>query len=333
MGKFNLAEAIAARPAAAVQERTIDAITADILESKRVGGEAILNIGKCLIEAKGMLSHGEWLPWLTEQVEFSERTATRFMRLAREWTNQTALSDLGATKALALLALPPEERERFMAESHEVDGEEKNVVDMSARQLEQALRDREEALAEKQAAEEARAQMERDMKVANQRLEAARQESDAASKRMEQLSRELEELKARPIEVVGAAVPDQSALNAAKREGAAEGRKNAEAEMRAKLDKAKEAARKAEECRKAAEDALEAAKRQLEEQAREEKKASLSTDKDVAQFEVFFNQGQELANKMRGLLLKVRGREDSSAAQGMTKAIRALAEAIGRCAE
>ena len=72
---------------------------------------------------------------------------------------------------------------------------------------------------------------------------------------------------------------------------------------------------------------------ELEEQAREEKKAILSTDKDVAQFEVFFNQGQELANKMRGLLLKVRGREDSSAAQGMTRAIRSLAEAIGRCAE
>lgn len=38
------------------------------------------------------------------------------MRLAREWTNRTALSDLGATKALTLLALPPEEREQFIAE-------------------------------------------------------------------------------------------------------------------------------------------------------------------------------------------------------------------------
>ena len=45
------------------------------------------------------------------------------------------------------------------------------------------------------------------------------------------------------------------------------------------------------------------------------------------------DQGKDLANKMRGMLLKARGREDQAAAQGMAKALRALAEAIGRCAE
>ena len=74
-------------------------------------------------------------------------------------------------------------------------------------------------------------------------------------------------------------------------------------------------------------------KKSLENMERNEKKAALNSDKDVAQFEVLFNQGQELANKMRGLLLKARGREDSSAAQGMEKALKALAEAVGRCAE
>lgn len=53
----------------------------------------------------------------------------------------------------------------------------------------------------------------------------------------------------------------------------------------------------------------------------------------MAQFEVLFDQGKDLANKMRGMLLKARGREDQAAAQGMAKALRALAEAIGRCAE
>ena len=52
----------------------------------------------------------------------------------------------------------------------------------------------------------------------------------------------------------------------------------------------------------------------------------------MAQFEVFFSQAQDTANKMRGLLLKARGREDQTAAQGMEKAMRALADAIGRCA-
>ena len=101
-----------------------------------------------------MLPHGEWLPWLTEQVEFSERTARNFMRLAREWTNRQALADLGAAKALTLLALPPEEREQFMAENHIVNGEEKTVIDMTSRELEKAVKERDEAL---RAAEEAKA--------------------------------------------------------------------------------------------------------------------------------------------------------------------------------
>lgn len=59
------------------------------------------------------------------------------MKLAREWSNPNTLADLGASKALMLLALPESERERF-AEDH-------NVIDMSARQLEQAIRERKEA--------------------------------------------------------------------------------------------------------------------------------------------------------------------------------------------
>ena len=74
-------------------------------------------------------------------------------------------------------------------------------------------------------------------------------------------------------------------------------------------------------------------KRSMEERAKAEKKAAMAGDKDLAQFEVFFEQVQETANKMQGLLIKARGREDKAAAQGMEKALRALADAIGRCAE
>ena len=98
--------------------RDIEAITNDILEAKRRGGEAILTIGRCLTEAKQSLPHGEWLPWLNERVELSERTAQKFMKLAREWSNPNTLADLGASKALMLLALPESEREHFAAVSY-----------------------------------------------------------------------------------------------------------------------------------------------------------------------------------------------------------------------
>ena len=97
MGKPDLGRLIAQTMAPTAEDRTIEVITGEILDAKRAGGEAILTIGRCLIEAKDMLSHGEWRSWLEEQVEFSERSAQRFMRLARGWSNPTTLSDLGAS--------------------------------------------------------------------------------------------------------------------------------------------------------------------------------------------------------------------------------------------
>ena len=292
---------------APAEGRTIEAITGEILELKQRGGEVILDIGRRLLEAKGMLPHGEWLPWLNERVEFSERTAQKFMRLAQKWSNPSALADLGATKALMLLALPEEEREEFV--------EDHNVIDMSARQLEQAIRERDEARkaaeaakADASAAEQARAKMEADMATTKNLLESARAEKQQVDSWAACLEKKLADLKAKPVEVAVETVVDPEAIEKAKAE--------AVAEIKAKL-----------------EEALEQARLQLEEQAKAGKKAALGSDKDVAQFEVLFNQGQELANKMRGLLLKARGREDQTAAQGMERALKALAEAVGRCAE
>lgn len=304
--------------------KDIEAITSEILTLKEKAGTAILDIGRRLIDAKALLPHGEWLPWLTERVEFSERSAQNLMRLAREWSNPQALADLGATKALTLLALPREERERFL--------EEHNVIDMSARQLETVIRERDEALkaaqaakADAAAAEEARAKMAEDMAVVNASLEDARQERERADDQVRQLEAELEALKARPVEVAVETVVDQEAV--------AKARADAVAEMKGRLDRAKAAKEKAEARQKAAEDSLAEVRQRLEAAEKADKRAALSADKDLAMFEVLFTQGQELANKLHGLLMKARGREDQTAAQGMEKALRALAEAIGRCAE
>lgn len=324
MSKPDLGRIIAQTMAPPAEVRTIETITGDILEAQRRGGEAVLTIGRCLIEAKDMLPHGEWLPWLAEKVGYSEKTAQNFMRLAREFSNPQAIADLGATKALKLLALPPDERERFVADH--------NVIDMTTRQLEQAIRDRDEARqaaeaakADAAAAEQARAKMEEDMKLLNVRLSGAQEDREQAAQAIAKLEEELGELKSRPVDVAVEQVTDPAAIERARAE--------AVAEMQDRLDKAREAKDRAEAQRKNAEEALEQVRLQLEEQARAEKKAALGADKDVAQFEVLFDQGKDLANKMRGMLLKARGRGDQTAAQGMAKALRALAEAIGRCAE
>ena len=327
MSKPDLGRIVAQAMTPPAEVRDIEAITADILDAKRRGGQAILDVGRGLIEAKDLLSHGEWLPWLEERVEFSERTAQKFMRLAREWSNPSTLADLGASKALMLLALPEGEREELL--------EDPAVIDMTARQLEQAIKDRDKA---RKAAEAAQAEVsaigqDRDkmaagMMMANSALESARSEADQAIKRVRELEGQLAELQARPVEVAVETVVDQGAIEAA--------RKEAVAEMQAKLDKARAAKDRAEAKAKNAEESLEQVRRQLEEQAqaraREEKKAALGADKDLAQFELLFAQAQETVNKMTGILLKVRTR-DADAAGRLANALRALAEAVGRCAE
>ena len=324
MSKPDLGRIIAQTMAKPAEDRTIEAITGEILDAQRKGGEAILTIGRCLNEAKDMLSHGEWLPWLAEKVGYSEKTAQNFMRLAREFSNPQARADLGATKALKLLALPQEEREKFV--------EDYNVIDMTTRQLEQAIKERdearkaaEEAQAEATTAEQVRAKMAEDMALLNARLTGAREDREEAVESAKKLEAELAELKNRPVEVAVETVADPEALEKARAE--------AMAEMQGKLDRAKERQKRAEAQAKEAQADLEQVKTQLQESERARKTAALAADEDMATFQVLFQQVQEQANRMRGILLKLRGRADQTAAQGVEKALRALAEAIGRCAE
>ena len=305
--------------------RDIETITGEILDAKRAGGEAILTIGQRLSEAKAMLDHGEWLPWLTERVEFSERSAQNFMRLAREWSNPQTLADLGASKALTLLALPEEERDEFISSVHMVDGEEKTAAEMSARELAQAIRDRDAARldAEKAAAEQRTAELARD-EIARQ-MQMVNESLAESSRQLEQTRKELEELRARPVEVAVEQVADPETVKKARDE--------ARAEMQAKLDKAKAARDKAEKQRKELAEELAAATAKLAALAKEEKKAEISSDKDLAAFEILFGQAQDVINKLHGLMLKLRSREDPSSAEGVRRALLALADKVKGAAE
>jgi Protein of unknown function (DUF3102) len=77
------------------------------------GCEHAIAAGRLLIEAKALLRHGEWLPWLQEHCQVSDRTARLYMRLARHApeleANRQRVADLtvrAALDALAPVALP-----------------------------------------------------------------------------------------------------------------------------------------------------------------------------------------------------------------------------------
>ncbi|MBR2934887.1 MAG: DUF3102 domain-containing protein [Oscillospiraceae bacterium] len=323
MSKLDLGSILANNGPFAEGQRDIEIITKEILALKQSAGDAILSIGQRLIEAKAVLPHGSWLPWLAEKVEFSERTAQTFMRLAREWSNPQALADLGASKALTLLALPADEREQFI--------QEQNVVDMTSRELERAIRERKEAqdaaaasAARADAAEAAQKALEADRDRIAALLEQEKQNAEASQAAVADLEAKITELKAAPVDVAIMEV-DQATLDKAKAD--------AIAEMQGELDKAKAGKKKAEERRQAVEEQLALTKAKLESLQKEDKKAAIAADKDMATFEAYFLQLQDLANRMRGLLLKVRSREDKAAAVAMQKALCAAGEAIRRAAE
>lgn len=330
-------------PVEGPQLRDIEVITSEILEAKRTGGEAILTIGRGLMEAKAQLSHGEWLLWLGERVEIKTRVAQRCMLLAQKYSNASTLTYLGASKAIELLAIPDEEeRDEFIEVPHVVNGEEKMVGDMSVRELKALMKERDDALkaadqakADQSAAEAARKKMAEDMALANERIEGlnaeveeqtakAKEAQDAAAR----LEQELEELRSRPVEV--AVEADAAAVEAA--------RKEAEERMQAQLDEIKKAWEEAEKARKSAEESASAAQKKLEkaqaeaqairEQAQKaERRAALAAKEDLVLFRTLFDQSKELANKMGGVLMKVRNK-DPETAQGLSNALVVLANQI-----
>lgn len=188
-----------------------------------------IEIGRRLVEVKDMLGHGEWLPWLERETEFSERHAQNYMKVFREYgamqmnlfgpeTNTKSFADLPITKALALLSIPESEREEF---AEAVDAEH-----ISVRELQQAI--------EEKKAAEARAL------AALQETDTVRHERDALSLQLKHEKEKAKELEARPVEV--AVEKDEEAIAAA----AKEAREKAEAEaakkisaMEAELEEAK----------------------------------------------------------------------------------------------
>lgn len=334
---------IATMNAAAVQtgERTIENITSEILHYQAVGGDAVIQIGKRLIEAKELLPHGGWLPWLSEQVNYSERTAQRLMKIARECSNPTALSDLGQTKALMLLTLPDEEQKNLL--------EAYDVPNMSTRELEDAIRERDEARKTVEALnEQVKTLEEHNTDLETRALDYSNQNDD--------LKERIKELESAPKDLYKDEAAIKAAADEARRKTVEEWQKKTaklDEELRKTEEKLKEAREKAKqgkadvEAGKAASEELDAAKKaeaeakaeadrlraELAEAQKAAKAAAAAGDAEVSEFKLYFGLAQENINKMRGLLLKVRSREDKTTGEKLTAAMTALADAVKEAAK
>lgn len=195
--------------------RPLSAITEEIQFYKAQAGQCIVEIGKRLLEAKEQLPHGQWEAWLEKSVEFSQGTAKRFMKIASEYgSNRSALIDLPYTKLLALLQLPPEEREEFASAPHTVNGENKTVQDMTTRELQAAIKEKNEAVKARKEAEwelskerirAEQAEKEKEglvysLRASHDTAETLRKSIDAKENALTSLREEVDRLRARPYQ-------------------------------------------------------------------------------------------------------------------------------------
>ena len=146
------------------------------------------------------------------------------MKIASEFdSNRKPVSDLPYTKLLALLQLPPEEREEFIAEPHLVNGQEKTVDEMTKRELQAAVREKNEAVkaqrdAEQQLAEERRRAaaekegLEFSLRTSRDAEKTLRQAVSAKEASLKNLQEKLEELRALPYRKAEISETEKDAL-------------------------------------------------------------------------------------------------------------------------
>lgn len=112
--------------------RTIEQIEGEIIILRDQVAHNSIEIGRKLIEAKGMVPGGRWQEWVETNIQFSYRTAARLMQVAERFGNVPALAGLEATKVYALMALPDDQVEEFVAEN--------NLAAMTSREVEAAVK-------------------------------------------------------------------------------------------------------------------------------------------------------------------------------------------------
>lgn len=160
-----------------ISNANLFAITAEIKVLKSQTAQNIIEIGKRLIQAKEILPHGQWEVWLETRADISRVTASRFMKIAKEFSNVSPATHLSSSKLFELLALPAEEREVFIQENP--------VEDMTKKELREAIKAKKDL--EKQV-EELRS---KPPKLEIREIEKVPSDYIEMKKKMEQLKREL----------------------------------------------------------------------------------------------------------------------------------------------
>ena len=295
-----------------------------------------IEIGRRLTEAKEMVNHGEWLPFLEQQTDFSQPTASRFMRLYKEYgadqnslfgaeSKYATLNNLSISNALRLLAIPEEERESFAAEN-DLENKSAREVEALIREktaLEQQLKEAKEG----QALALAKAMAERDSSQAElhttaEQLKTARERIRQLEERPTEVAVERDE---EAIQTAAASARLEAKLGAEKAADAAIAALNREhaEQLRKEMDKAKEAMAERDKLKEqlAATSAAEE-KAKLEEEIKALQARISMAAPEVAAFQAAFQRVQQEFNQM----LEAMGKAPAESREKLRRAVNAMVD-------
>lgn len=153
-------------------------------------------LGGMLASAKKRVPHGQFMTWLQEHTDISQTTANDLMALYEGVRQTPFLGEMKQSAAIALLALPADDRERF--------AQENDAEALSVRQLKEAIK----------AEQERREAAERAAEEADQEAIQARQEAQRVQAALEEAQRKREE--AERIEAIATKQANRASENLAK---------------------------------------------------------------------------------------------------------------------
>lgn len=295
-----------------VMERTPAIIAGEINYIKRQAQQTLLaasvEIGRKLNEAKALVPHGMWEDWLTENVDYSQSTANNLMRIATEYgdeqvslfsgkSNSETFASLTYSQAVALFALPMDQRQEFV-ENH-------NMEDLSTRELK-------EEIAALKAETEKRDEIIREMEVEGnemrERIGRLEEENEEAERDYNSAADELEEKQKALQDALKGKRDAEAMLDAAKKLA------DANAKEKDKAVKAKAAAEKKEaDLMKQLNDATEEIRR-LEAEAQEKPEPEQITMEAAVSEEALEAQREKIAEEERAKIREEYERKLAAAA-------------------
>lgn len=314
-----------------VPVRDINTITSEIHyiqnDVQQYAAQGALKIGERLCEAKELLGHGEFLPWIKDEFGWTDRTAQKLMAVYREFgdsqkslfgpeINTKTYSDLPVSKLYLLISVPESEREDFVKEN--------NVAEMSVREMEKLLREKKEA--------------EDESREAHAELNKLADKYAALSAVASEKEKELKAAQADVSASIEAAKKEAAAEAEKARRTAEKAQKAAEAEAKKARDEAEAAKKDLQQLRDNPEipqevmDKLKAqfgkAAEEAEARAREAEAKLKVSDPDVAMFKLHFDNLQKTAASMAQLITKMKLSGNADMADKLSRAACAVLERV-----